>query len=85
MDSTASTTTAIIPLELGAAAEFNPEIFPRAYYDAGDNYNKGVVLIRATLNEMRVIGQLGIDLKENAEFIVGTRAELDESVSDIHQ
>lgn len=77
MDPTAST-TAILPFDLGPAALFDPEIFPRAYYEAGDKFSKGVVLINATLDEMRTIGQLGIDLNRNEEFIFNTRLKLDE-------
>ena len=71
---------AIIPVDLGAASAYDQRIFPLAYYNQSDNLSKGSVLIKATLDEMKKIKQLGIDLNENEDFIFNTRLKLEASV-----
>ena len=71
---------AILPIDLGAASAFDQLIFPLAYYVPADDISKGSVLIKATLEEMDKIRQLGIDLNENANFIFNTRLTLEASV-----
>lgn len=72
---------AILPIDLGTAAAFDQNVFPLAYYeDGGDNLSKGNLLIRATLQEMEKIKQLGIDLNQTDDFIFRTRLKIEESV-----
>lgn len=71
---------ALLQFNLGTAAAFDQRIFPIAYYEEDGNLNKGRYLIKATLEEMAEIHQLGIDLNENDDFIVNTRVRLEESV-----
>ena len=74
-------TVAILPIDLGTAAAFDQNVFPLAYYEhGGDKLSKGSFLIRATLQEMEKIRQLGIDLNENEDLIYNTRLKLDASV-----
>lgn len=73
-------TAAILSVDLGTASTFDPDVFPLAYYAAGDNLSKGSILIRATLKEMEAIKQLGIDLNNNGDFIFNTRVTLEASV-----
>ena len=72
---------AILECDLGDVASFDPDIFPRAYYECEGNLNKGCVLIEATLDEMKAIKKLGIDLNKNEDFIFDTRVELQASVN----
>ncbi|KAN0091509.1 hypothetical protein V8E55_005075 [Tylopilus felleus] len=69
--------TAIVPINLGTAAAFDQSVFPLAYYEGGNNLSKGTFLIRATLDEMEKIAQLGIDLNKNEDFIFNTRLNLE--------
>lgn len=79
--SSTDSTNAILQIDLGTAATFDQNIFPLAYYeDCGGNFSKGCLLIRATLEEMEKIQQLGIDLNENEDFIFDTRLNLEASV-----
>lgn len=71
---------AIISMDLGTAAAFDQTVFPLAYYEAGDNFAKGTLLIRATLDEMEAIKNLGIDLNKNDDFIFNTRLRVEASV-----
>lgn len=72
---------AILSIDLGTAAAFDQDDFPLAYYeDGGDNVSKGSLLIRATLQEMEDIRQLGIDLNQNDDFIYNTRLKIEASV-----
>jgi hypothetical protein len=72
---------AILAIDLGPAAAFDQNEFPLAYYnDGGDNLSKGGLLIKATLQEMEEIKQLGIDLNNNVDFIYNTRLKLEASV-----
>ena len=72
---------AILAIDLGTAAAFDQNDFPLAYYDdGGDNLSKGSLLIKATLQEMEDIKQLGIDLNKNEDFIYNTRLKLEASV-----
>ena len=72
---------AILPIDLGTAAAFDQNVFPLAYYEhGGDKLSKGSFLIRATLQEMEKIKQLGIDLNKNDDFIFSTRVKLETSV-----
>jgi hypothetical protein len=73
-------TVAILPIDLGTAAAFDQRIFPLAYYECDDNFSKGSFLIKATLEEMAEINQLGIDLNKNINFIFNTRLKLEASV-----
>lgn len=76
---------AILPINLGTAAAFDQNVFPLAYYeDGGDNISKGSFLIKATLEEMEKIKQLGVDLNKNEDFIFNTRLNLEASVSICH-
>lgn len=68
---------AILPINLGTASAYDQLIFPLAYYAPGDDLSKGSVLIKATLEEMEKIKQLGIDLNQNADFIFDTRLKLE--------
>lgn len=80
MDST-DPTTVIIPLPLGTAAAFDQNVFPLSYYEhGGDNLSKGSFLIKATLEEMEKIKQLGVDLNQNEDFIFNTRLNIEASV-----
>lgn len=73
--------TVIIPFDLGTAAAFDQNVFPLAYYeDDGDNLSKGSLLIKATLEEMEKIKELGIDLNKNEDFIYRTRLRIEASV-----
>lgn len=74
------TTAAILPIDLGAAFAYDPLIFPLAYHVPGNDLTKGSVLIKATLEEMGKIRQLGIDLNKNEDFIFNTRLKLETSV-----
>ncbi|KAF8557406.1 hypothetical protein OG21DRAFT_1520484 [Imleria badia] len=69
--------TAIIRLPLGIAAKFDQKVFPVAYYEQDGDLNKGSFLIKVTLEEMENIGQLGIDLNENEDFIYNTRLNVE--------
>lgn len=75
--------TAILSIDLGTAAAYDQNIFPLAYYEAEGKFEKGVVLIRATLEEMTSIRDLGVDLEGNADFFFNTRLKLEESVLNI--
>ena len=69
-------TTVILPLDLGAAAKYDPNVFPLAYHDddgLGGNVSKGTLLLSATLEEMVKIKELGIDLSKSDEFLFNTR------------
>ncbi|KAF8124912.1 hypothetical protein EV363DRAFT_1353051 [Boletus edulis] len=71
-------TTAILPIALGTAAAFDQSVFPLAYYEEdGGNLGKGSFLIRATLEEMEKIKQLGVDLNKNEDFIFNTRLNIE--------
>lgn len=72
--------TAIIPVDFGIASAFDQNIFPLEYYEPGDNVSKGSLLIKATLEEMAKIAQLGIDLNQNEDFIFDTRLSVEASV-----
>jgi len=70
---------AILPIDLGTAAAFDQNVFPLAYCeDGGDNLSKGNLLIRATLQEMEKIKQLGIDLNQTDDFIFRTRIKVED-------
>ena len=71
---------AIFRIDLGTAAAFDQNDFPLAYYHQDSDLNKGSFLIRATLDEMEKIRQLGIDLSENQGFIFDTRLSIEASV-----
>lgn len=71
---------AILPINLGAASVYDQRIFPLAYHVPGNNLTKGSILIRATLEEMEKIKQLGVDLNRNQDFIFDTRLTLEASV-----
>ncbi|KAF8441722.1 hypothetical protein L210DRAFT_2088780 [Boletus edulis BED1] len=74
-------TTAILPIALGTAAAFDQSVFPLAYYEEdGGNLGKGSFLIRATLEEMEKIKQLGVDLNKNEDFIFNTRLNIEVSL-----
>ena len=79
MDST-DPATAVIQLDLGTAASFDPNIFPLAYYEECGNLSKGTFLIKATLKEMEEIKKLGIDLNNTDDFIFNTRLKVEASV-----
>ncbi|KAG8214206.1 hypothetical protein J3R82DRAFT_10999 [Butyriboletus roseoflavus] len=68
---------AILPIDLGAASAYSQRIFPLAYYEPGNNVTKGSILIKATLEEMEKIKELGIDLNKNDDFIFNTRLKLE--------
>ncbi|KAF8134311.1 hypothetical protein EV363DRAFT_1161194 [Boletus edulis] len=71
--------TAIIPFDLGTAAAFDRTIFPLAYYEDGDNLSKGTLLIKATLDEMDTIKELGMELlNRNDDFIFNTRLKVED-------
>ncbi|KAG9308565.1 hypothetical protein JVU11DRAFT_11780 [Chiua virens] len=75
-DSTAE--YAFTRLDLGTTDDYDQHDFPFAYYEAKDDFGRGCALIKATLDEMKEIRQLGIDLNENEDFIYNTRVGLDE-------
>lgn len=70
----------ILPINLGAASTYDQRIFPLAYYVPGDDLTKGSILIKATLEEMKKIRRLGIDLNKNEDFVFNTRLTLEASV-----
>lgn len=60
-------TTLIIPFSLGAAAKYDPHVFPLTYHDpSGSDFSKGSLLLSATLDEMEKISQLGIVLAQSS-------------------
>jgi len=61
-----------------ALVDNDPSIFPAEYYAEDNNLDKGIILIRATLEEMKKINQLGIDLNKNEGFLFNTRVELED-------
>ena len=76
MDSTSS--FVFIPIDDGPIAAFDQRVYPDIYYETEGHLNKGVVLIRSSLEEMEKIGALGIDLNQNDEFIYNTRLKIQE-------
>lgn len=79
--SSTNPTTAIVPLDLGTAAAFDQSIFPLAYYESSDNFSKGTFLIKATLDEMAKIQELGTELlNKHQDFIFNTRMKVEELV-----
>lgn len=68
---------AICRINLGTAATFDQNDFPLVYYQQD---NKGSFLIRATLDEMEKVRQLGTDLSDNEDFISDTRLNIEGSV-----
>lgn len=71
----------IVPLDLGAASKYEEDIFPRAYYNAGDPIKKGSILLSSTLDEMIKIAEMGIDLNTDKRFHFNARVEYEASVN----
>lgn len=71
---------AIIPMNFGIAAAFDQRDFPLAYYLQEGNFNKGRFLMRATLDELKNLWELGIDFEKNEDFKAGTKEGIQESV-----
>ncbi|KAF8421141.1 hypothetical protein L210DRAFT_3766173 [Boletus edulis BED1] len=67
---------AIIPTDLGTAGAFDQSLLPLEYAGQEGDLNKGSFLIRATLEELAKIRELGIDLN-NLDFIFDTRLNYD--------
>lgn len=76
-----SSTTVILPLDLGAANKFEENVFPLAYHDGVSNIvNKGSLLLSATLDEMLKIKEMGVDLSSNPQFLLNTKLKYEEFV-----
>ena len=65
----------IVPVNLGAASKYEEDIFPLSYHIAGNAISKGSFLLSATLEEMRKIAQIGVDLNTDKRFHYNTRVE----------
>ncbi|KIJ60039.1 hypothetical protein HYDPIDRAFT_117728 [Hydnomerulius pinastri MD-312] len=70
--------TVIIPIELGAAAKYDPEIFPLSSYRKRDSLGRGDFLLEATLDEMLKITNMGADPRQWEELIATTKARYDQ-------
>lgn len=75
-------TTVILPLDLGAASNFEESNFPLAYHSGpiSNTVNKGSLLLSATLDEILKIKDLGVDLSSNPQFLLNTKLKYEECV-----
>lgn len=71
----------IVPVNLGAASKYEEDIFPLAYYDAGDPIRKGSLLLSATLDEMIKIAEMDIDLNTDKGFHFNARVQYEASAN----
>lgn len=74
-------TTVILPINLGAASKYEEDIFPLAYYDAGNTITKGSLLLSSTLDEMIKIAEMGIDLNTDQRFHFNARIQYEASAN----
>lgn len=74
-------TTVILPLDLGAANKFEESNFPLAYHNGiSGMVGKGSLLLSATLDEIIKMGELGVDLTSNPQFLLNTNVKYFECV-----
>ena len=78
--STSPRQTVVVPINLGAASNFDRDVFPLSSYRQRDKLGKGDFLLDATLDEMLKITSMGTDPRQWEEVIATTKSRYDQLV-----
>ncbi|KAH0830128.1 hypothetical protein J3R83DRAFT_1474 [Lanmaoa asiatica] len=77
MSTTSPRQTVVVPINLGAASNFDRDIFPLVSYRKRDKLGQGDFLLDATLDEMLKITSMGTDPNQWEEVIATTKTRYD--------
>lgn len=80
MSTTSPRQTIVVPINLGAASNFDPEVFHLVSYRNRDKLGQGDFLLDATLDEMLKITSMGTDPTQWDEVIATTKSRYDQLV-----
>lgn len=80
MSSTSPRHTVVVPINLGAASNFDRDIFSLVSYRDRDKLGKGEFLLDATLEEMLKITSMGTDPNQWEEVVATTKSRYDQLV-----